>query len=103
MPLRTSVPTDRGLLIRAQQVILAPLRDRAVFYHGDEGQRRAELPVGRVVQGRWTGLADNADASDRHVRCRAEDLRGSLELGNAGLIGLGRVHRVHSHSASALR
>lgn len=42
MPIRTSLPTDKALLIRAQQVLLAPLRDHAVFYHGDEGRRRAE-------------------------------------------------------------
>jgi hypothetical protein len=42
MPLRTSVPTDKALLMRAQQVPLAPLRDRAIFYHGDEGRRQAE-------------------------------------------------------------
>jgi hypothetical protein len=39
------VPTDNSLLVKAQRILLNPLRDRAVFYHGDEGSRRADLFV----------------------------------------------------------
>ncbi len=45
MAVRQSLPTDKQLLIEAQRIVLNPMRGRAVFYHGDEGSRRADLFV----------------------------------------------------------
>jgi hypothetical protein len=45
MTVRQSLPTDTSLLIRAQHVAFAPVRNRVVLYHGDEGCRRAALFV----------------------------------------------------------
>lgn len=45
MAIRTSLPTHRELLSRAQGIVFAPLRDRVVLYNGLEGERRAQAFV----------------------------------------------------------
>jgi hypothetical protein len=45
MAIRQSLATDKQLLTKAQCIVLNPMRSRAVFYHEDEGARRADLFV----------------------------------------------------------
>jgi hypothetical protein len=45
MAVRQSLPTDKQLVITARRIVLKPMQGRAVFYHGDEGCRRADLFV----------------------------------------------------------
>lgn len=47
MTVRQSLSTDKGLLERANRIVLMPPRNRAVFYHGDEGARLSFLFVRR--------------------------------------------------------